>query len=155
MTERIYLGKVKENIEPSQSYDPKHDALYILGDDLYIEKHSWDCGWYWGFGYIGNKDVHTHAEVFTDKLLWHSNDKVFENSIFRRDTDFWIFKDLLIQAYALKTCAEVYQNGGHCITDPLTRIIENKTRAKTVNRDLAKVLDKLWSFLEALYLQAQ
>ncbi len=147
---KIYLGKVKSEIESSQSYTPEENDLYILGEDLYIEKHSWDCNWYWGFGYIGNDNMSVHAEVFIHELLWHSKDTVFENSIFKNDDDFWIFKDLLKQAYALKECAEVYQNGGHCITSPKTGIIKSKTKAKTINRDLEKVLDELWKFLKKL-----
>ena len=30
------------------------------GERVYLSKHSWDCGWYWGFGYVGNRDCHFH-----------------------------------------------------------------------------------------------
>jgi len=145
MADKIYLGTVKQNIESSQSYNPEKDYLLIQGERIYLEKHSWDCGWYWGFGYIGNNNLHTHASVFIHELLWHSNDQVFDTSpIFQKNDTFWIFKDLLKQAYALQECAEVYQNGGHCITHKDTKVINSKAKAKTINRDLAKVLDKIW-----------
>lgn len=148
--ERIYLGKIKTEIESSQSYNPEKNDLFILGEDLYIEKHSWDCNWYWGFGYLSAEGLHTHASVFVEQLLWHSNEQVFENSIFKNSNDFWIFKDLLKQAYVLQEAAEIYQYGGHCITSPKTEIIKNDRRAKMINIDLSKVLDKLWQFLEEL-----
>ena len=50
MSEKIFLGTVRDGIE----------GMIISGEKLYIEKHSFDCGWYWGFGYIGNKNIHTH-----------------------------------------------------------------------------------------------
>ncbi len=27
---------------------------------IYLEDFTWDCGWYWGGGYIGNKNMHCH-----------------------------------------------------------------------------------------------
>ena len=150
MTDKIYLGKVKQQIESTQSYNPEKDDLFILGQDICIEKHSWDCGWYWGFGYIGNKNLHCHCTQFIHELLWHDLKDVFEISIFKTNDQFWIFKDLLKQAYTLQSCAEVYQYGGHCIANSKTEIIRNKRRAKTINRDLSKVLDQLWKLLEEL-----
>src|ERR1041384_7917685 len=123
---KIYLGKVKQKIESSQSYNPKEDHLYIQGEDIYLEEHSFDCGWYWGFGYISAIGLHTHAEVFINQLIWHDVNQVFEKSIFKSNNDFWIFKDLLKQAYALKECAAVYQHGGHCITNEKTEVIKSK-----------------------------
>ena len=45
---------------------------------LYLSKHSWDCGWYWGFGYIGNSRLHMHI----DSLINGEYDvnKIFDGS---------------------------------------------------------------------------
>ena len=45
-TEKIALGKVD-------------------GNTIYLSSPSWDCGWYWGFGYLGNKDCHYHIDGLT------------------------------------------------------------------------------------------
>lgn len=29
---------------------------------IYLSKHSWDCNWYWGFGYLGNNNLHFYIE---------------------------------------------------------------------------------------------
>ena len=29
---------------------------------IYLEDFSWDCDWYWGGGYIGNRSMHTHFD---------------------------------------------------------------------------------------------
>jgi len=50
MTDSIYLGEVKQQIESTQSYNPEKDSLCILGEQIYLKKHSWECGWYWDSG---------------------------------------------------------------------------------------------------------
>lgn len=31
-------------------------------EPVYLEGFSWDCGWYWGGGYIGNRNFHAHFD---------------------------------------------------------------------------------------------
>jgi hypothetical protein len=145
---KLFLGKVKKEIKSSQSYNPENDHLWFLGEKVYIEKHKWDCGWYWGFGYIGNKNLHCHADIFVKNLIWHKADEVFEKSIFKNENDFWLFKDYLKQAYVLKKCAEVYRLGGHCVSKG--KIIVNKEMEDRLNKDLEIVLNALWNLLEEL-----
>lgn len=146
---KIYLGKVRKEVKSSQAcHNP--EGLCILGNDLFIEKHKWDCGWYWGFGYIGNKGLHTHAKLFVKDLIWHNPEEIFEWSIFKNAHEFWIFKDLLKQAYALKSAAEVYEYGGNCTTSEQTKVIESVDMAAKLNEDLSKVLDAMWAFLISL-----
>ena len=44
-----FLGQIKES-----------------GNGVFLEDFSWDCGWYWGGGYIGNDSFHAH---FDDAFL--------------------------------------------------------------------------------------
>ena len=49
---------------------------YLLGTDEYgikywLESESWDCNWYWGFGYLGNKNCHYHLKNY--KQMDYSN----------------------------------------------------------------------------------
>ena len=148
MEEKIYLGIIKKEIKENQCYNPEKDNLCILGERLSFTKHTWDCNWCWEFGYIGNKDLHCHAEVFIKELLWADVNEVFEKSIFKSNNEFWNFKDLLKQAYTLQKCAEVYRNGGNCSTDKdITDIIQNKEMENKINKDLEIVLNTLWDFL--------
>ena len=147
----ITLGRVKNKMKQTQSYDPKKDYLGVTGELLKLDRHKWDCGWYWSFGYIGNHKLHTHSSIFIKHLLWHSADEVFSSSIFEKDSDFWTFKDLLTQAYALQKCAEVYKRGGHCRSkEGVTDCIQSVDMAKKLNADLEKVLDNMWDFLTKL-----
>ncbi len=118
------------------------------GEHVYLTKHKWDCGWYWGFGYLGNYRCHFHVDsllyVNGDKGAYCASDLFEETKI--TDKEWWVIRDLFVQAYALKAAAEVYQYGGHQTTSVgLTDVIKNKDRADQINADLAKVLDCLWS----------
>jgi len=148
---KIKIGKIKDEIKETQTYNKDKNSLCCLGEVISIERHSWDCGWYWGFGYIGNRNLHTHAKIFIDELLWSDVNEVFEENIFKTDDNFWIFKDLLVQAYALKETAEVYKNGGHCVLKKgLTDVIQSDLKYEETNKDLEIVLNKLWGFLSKL-----
>jgi hypothetical protein len=35
---------------------------YGSREPVYLEDFSWDCEWYWGGGYIGNKNFHAHFD---------------------------------------------------------------------------------------------
>jgi hypothetical protein len=133
---KIYIGKLKKDV----------GNHYAEGERLYLSKHSWDCGWYWGFGYVGNKDLGAHFDsVFLNDT--HTASEIFEEQIFT-DSDWWVIRDLFIQAYALKQVAEVYRYGGHQTTKHgITDLIESEGKATEANADLKKVLDKVWEFM--------
>ena len=46
---KVYLGATKKE-------------LYGEARSIFLEGFSWDCGWYWGGGYIGNRDMHCHFD---------------------------------------------------------------------------------------------
>ena len=113
---------------------------------LYLSKHSWDCGWYWGFGYIGNNSCHMHIE----SLIGAEYDirSIFDKGSPITQNQWWIIRDLFTQAYALKKTAEVYQHGGHQTTKPgITDCIKNLEMAALINKDLEIVLNKVWDFI--------
>ena len=136
---KILLGKVKTKA-----------GTCCDSENMYLEKHNWDCGWYWGFGYIGNKNCHSHFKSLLYNLngvQWPLASDLFETTKFT-DSDWWIVRDLFVQAYALKKAAEIYRYGGHQTTkSELTNCIESKEKASVLNADLKIVLDKLWDFM--------
>lgn len=119
-TEKYFLGKVD-------------------GEKIYISAPSWDCGWYWGFGYLGNKNCHYHLNGigkneninFRDALLKHFDTNT---SIFKHDGLTWVFCELVLTAYTLKETAETLGRGvSHMTTNPLTDLIKNETEVKRIN----------------------
>ena len=128
MKDKVYLGNTTEY------------------GKLYLSKHSWDCGWYWGFGYIGNSRLHMHI----DSLIGAEYDirSIFDEGSPITQNQWWIIRDLFTQAYALKKAAEIYQHGGHQTTKPgMTDCIKNLEMAARINKDLEIVLNKVWDFI--------
>jgi len=39
------------------------------GLSVYLTDASWDCDWYWGLGYIDNRDFHTHMDCMELKKV--------------------------------------------------------------------------------------
>ena len=126
---KIFLGSLREDNEP-----------------IYITKHSWDCGWYWGLGYVGNKNQHFHFDSFLRGNTYLASD-IFDKPTFT-DTQWWVIRDLFVQAYALKAAAEVYRYGGHQTSlTGVTDVIKNIDMATTINDNLKTVLDTVWDYM--------
>lgn len=135
---KILLGKAKADA-----------GTCADGENIWLTKHKWDCGW--AFGYLGNKNCHFHF----DSMLYIKDGKgsfkytatasdLFESTNIT-DSEWWVIRDLFVQAYVLKKAAEVYRYGGHQTTlTGVTDIIQNKERVAQINADIAKVLDTVW-----------
>ena len=133
MKERILLGRVAADA-----------GTYADSEPLFLEKHSWDCGWYWGFGYIGNKNTHFHFDSLLENTKYAS--EIFKQTNIS-DSDWWVIRDLFKQAYALKAAAETYRYGGHQTSRPgVTDILKSQEKADALNKDLQVVLDAAWEF---------
>src|SRR5210317_1711148 len=131
---RIYLGKI-EGTGP-----------------IYLSKHSWDCDWYWGFGYLGNKDCHFHISSLIDHPghydpEWHQVTQHFNETWLNQD-QWWILRDLFIQAYALKEAAAAFRHGGHQTQDADPWRIKSERLAKELNDHLETLLNSIWDLLK-------
>jgi len=119
---------------------------------IYLDKPSWDCGWYWGFGYLGNKDCHYHLSSYKngrninmyDALItdYDLNAKIKEN--------LWEFCELVESSYVLKETAEVLGRGGsHYTTNVCSDIIKNEVEVKRINEVvLPKIFDALYKIIK-------
>ena len=133
MTDKLYLGI-------------SHDDDHIL-----LDKHTWDCDWYWGFGYIGNNQLHMHISAFIDHPKeyipdWTNVDYQFSDTWLTQE-QWWILRDLFIQAYALGKAAEVYAIGGHQTEQATPHRIISETMVSYINADLENLLDIIWDLL--------
>lgn len=139
---KIFLGKVKKDFN-------KDSRLGNIGGEMvWLTKHSWDCGWYWGFGYIGNRNMHTHFDSCFLECQANTASEIFEDAKFTNN-EWWVIRDLMVQAYALKSAAEIYKHGGHQTTKKeVTDIILDDAMCTRLNKDLKTVLDKVWEYME-------
>jgi hypothetical protein len=116
---------------------------------IYLTKHKWDCGWYWGFGYVGNKDCHFHMNSIISDFCKkdYKIENILEDSPFNQ-SEWWIILDLFKQAYAIKEASQVYRIGGHFSSKQgTTDIIKNKDLEDILNNDLEKILNKIWEIM--------
>lgn len=130
---------------------PGRKTVYLLGADkdgilYWIEEASWNCGWYWVFGYVEtytnnakpqiSRDIqsHQHFDGFIgkqesynlEKRCWqlssnyvhHLND---EHSVFAEtvltDNESWQLSELMKRFYILKETAELFGRGGAYISE--------------------------------------
>ena len=116
--------------------------VYLLGKDAegvkyWLEAPSWDCDWYWGFGYVETyqqnwapskaRDIssHQHADGtykpeganFSDSNLFTSGYLV-ETTF--TDKEGWTLRELMTIFYQLRSEADFYHRGkSHVAASPL------------------------------------
>lgn len=117
---------------------PKKVLIGIVdGENIYLSAPSWDCGWYWGFGYLGNKNCHYHVSGLQGKENINMHDafkKHFGDSLTIDDNKLWTVCELFKTFYALKETAEVLGRGGsHYTTNLIASLIINKKEVKRIN----------------------
>lgn len=118
--------------------------------NIYLSPPSWDCGWYWGFGYLGNKDCHYHVDGLKKIETYNYEAKVWvyefvnlydgfkkhfgDTFIVKNDSDIWKLAELFETFYSLKNIAEVYNRGGsHLSSNPCADLIKNSDEVKRIN----------------------
>lgn len=121
------------------------------GEKIYLSAPSWDCGWYWGFGYLGNGNCHYHVDgLMKDCNLFDGLKKEFGNTLKLRESDIWTFCELMKTFYVLRETAEVLGRGGaHYTTNPCESLITNKKEVTRINEKvLPAIFDAIHEILE-------
>lgn len=134
------------------------------GEKIYLTSPSWDCGWYWGFGYLGNKNSHYHIDGLKKHKTYNFEKKCFEyeftnlfdgfkkhfgNTLVIRDSQLWTLCELLQTFYTLKETAEVLSKGGsHYTSNPAKDKIINKTEVNRINNEvLPAIFEEIYKIL--------
>lgn len=117
---------------------PKSIFIGINNDEkIYLSAPSWDCGWYWGFGYLGNKNCHYHVDGLNAKEninLFDAFKKHFGTSLVVRDSQLWTLCELFQTFYTLRQSAEVLGRGGsHYTKNPCSEVIKNTDEVSRIN----------------------
>ena len=134
------------------------------GEKCWLEEGTWDCGWYWGFGYIevytnqnnpnasSNIRLHTHFDgrMGEHKANWFDAFKAeFPKSVLS-DDEIWELCDLMQSFYTLKATAELLCRGNSNLTsrglvEEVSASIVNPTEVKRINETAIPAI------LEAVY----
>ena len=133
---RKKLGKVREDYYNAS----------LAGRVIYLSKHSFDCGWYWGFGYIGNNHLHTHFSYILERPQLVTD--VFSDTSITEAT-WWNIQDLFKQAYILKEYAGLCRhNNGYIASSAACKILSLTSEdEKLTNERLELVLDTVWALI--------
>ena len=132
--------------------------------DVFIVRPTWDCGWYWGFGYLerwnarkGDIDFHTHinsqfsGNEESPRCNWYEGMQYLldKGDVFENDRQRWQFLEIVKTIYNLKMTAEVLGRGGsHYSTNPLSEDIKNHDEVRRINQYLIpKLIDEMYKVL--------
>ena len=124
---------------------------FVNGQPIYLSPPSWDCSWYWGFGYLGNKDCHYHVKGMEEATpIYEAWGKHFGDTFIVKDNkDIWTLSELFQTFYKLQETAEVLVRGGcHLTTNPCQELIKNKVETDRINqRVLPHVFEEIYKIL--------
>jgi len=139
--------------------------VYLLGKNekgikYYLEAPSWDCGWYWGFGYVEtytnnqnpekSRDISSHQHIDSSFLgagnakdggYCHNliDSKLLKYTTFTEEES-WELSELFSQFYHLREQAEFWGRGKSNIANTKIKSWENKELAKKINEEIIPVI---------------
>jgi len=119
-----------------------------------LEDFSWDCDWYWGGGYLGNRNLHHHVDGVTNGEninLFDAMKKYFHKDLALNEDQLWRFCDLFTQFYAYKRAAECFKLGGHYTSKgrnpaeivPEMNVTINKHLETVIIPEIRKLMDEV------------
>lgn len=133
---------------------------YLLGKNAdginyYLLAPSWDCGWYWGFGYVESytnnkspqlsRDIQHHTHF--DSLFFNQNKMAFDafKDFFidtpLNDDEIWILCDYMKTFYTLRESAEIFGRGfSHFTGKAKLETLKNDDMLKMINEIMLPVL---------------
>ena len=126
------------------------------GQRIYLEDFKWDCGWYWGGGYLkwyarGAKAWHSHTHfgsTFGDYTDTHTGyNKHIKHSVLN-DEEVWRLCDLMRQFYCYREAAECAQYGGHMTSKGRKKEELNKDLGAAINKQIEIVIREVRILLD-------
>lgn len=131
----------------------EYPAKVLLGSNpegkIYLTKPEWQCDWYWCFGWISSKNLHTHLNRLGSSNIY-DNIKEFIPNVELSDTNLWKFCELAESIYTLKKSAELFHRGSsHIVYNAdYKKIMQNKEWCECINYVIIPALiDELYKVL--------
>lgn len=140
---------------------------YLLGTDkngrkLFLVEPSWDCGWYYGFGYVETYTNNTDPERSRDiashnhfNYLFGNNCNLYDGfkGIIKDSTldddEIWKLIDYMKTFYCLSETAEVLKRGySHYSERAKLDIVKDEVYAERINK---VILPELFKHIENLF----
>jgi len=150
----------KNNLMKKRADKAFGKKVYLLGEDEdgvkhWLEEPSWDCGWYWGFGYIEtyknnlnpnlSRDInsHSHATNFMSEYFieWNGSIPILKNRVFN-DKEGWELSELFSQFYFLRDAAENFSKGKCNCANAKVSLWKKPNLVKEINKKLIPEITK-------------
>lgn len=126
------------------------------GKKLFLVAPSWDCGWYWGFGYVEtytnndnperSRDIASHSHfdsLFGNNCNFYDGfNKIIKNPTLS-DDEIWQLCDYMKTFYCLRETAEVLKHGYSYISEKAKLdIVKDEIYAERINQVILPILFK-------------
>ena len=142
--------------------------IYLIGKDKngrnhWIVQGSWDCEWYWGFGYVQTytnnnnpaqaRDIETHSHF--DSMFFNGNKNGFDNfkDFFVEtpftDSEIWEICELMKSFYIARNYADmVHVGGAHYTENPAKYVVANGEHYNEINKVMIPtIMDELYKIM--------
>ena len=152
----------KSNLMKKQKMTIFGKDNYLLGKDAdgtkyFLLQPSWDCEWYWGFGYVRtytnnanpSRSKYMKSHQHFDNLFFNNPDETCFR-LFRRffvppyvlsEKDTWSLLELMKSAYTARAYSEMLFVGGAYLTaNPVKEIIVCKEEYDRINQEIIPAL---------------
>lgn len=123
---------------------------------VWLRVPSFDCGWYWGFGYLGNTQCHFHLDglaamepKLSGKNLYDQLVEMFGETLTIPREKLWKFCEIVKTVYTLKEAAALFGLGGsRYTTNPDSDKITITEYSDRINNELIPLqIQSLWRLL--------
>ena len=143
-------------------------TCYLLGADAYgvhywIEETKFECGWYYGGGYVETYTNNKHPEIAKDISSHNHFDSMFFNKnkcafdAFREffketpfnDNEIWKICELMKSFYIARNYSDMLHIGGaHYTTNPASEKIKSDLEYKRINEIvIPEIMGELYKIL--------
>lgn len=141
---------------------------YLLGTDedgikYFLESGSWDCDWYWGFGYVEtytnnrvphlSKDIASHQHfdgLFLNqrKNGYDAFKEFFAETPLTND-EIWKLLELMRSYYTARAYSDMIHRGGTNYTgNPVVARIKNDIEYKRINEEvIPTIMEEVYNIL--------
>ena len=136
--------------------------IFLLGEDndgmrYWLEAGSFDCNWYWGFGYIetytNNKNPENARDIIThshfDSMFFNKTDNAFDafKKFFvkttLRDDEIWKLCEMMRTFYICRDYSDlIYRGGANFTSNPIYNTIKNDVEYSRINKSVIPELLK-------------
>lgn len=141
---------------------------FLLGADedginYWLEEGHFDCGWYWGFGYIEtfsnnknpqlSRDINSHSHFKTmllDNALFADG---FKNCFYQTplsQDEIWKLYELMQAFYIAREYSDMIHRGGaHISQNPVSETIKDEDEYKRINEVvIPAIMDAVYKIME-------